>query len=75
MLQSDADPHHGEANHGMLHFVQKEKDQLHQQNELLNYDLWNYYNDNYVMKLLNNRNHEYKTYIWYQLEIRKESME
>ena len=35
----DADPHHGEANHGMLQFEQKEQDQLRQQSRSLNYDL------------------------------------
>jgi len=37
----DADPHHGEANHGTRHSGPKEKDPHHQQNISLNYDLCN----------------------------------
>lgn len=41
LARVDADPHHGEANHGMQHFVPKEMVQHHQQSKSSSYGLHN----------------------------------
>lgn len=48
----DADPHHGEASHGMQQFEQKEQDQLHQQSISSSYDLKSCPIDEYMRKYI-----------------------